>query len=156
MPTTTLLERARTAARFDSSPPHRQPRPGPWAAALAVSVVGSLLADALLVVIGEAVFPSTKGYDHFQFGDYAPLTIFGVVVACIAWLAVTRLTAAPRWVLLRLAVVVTVVLLLPDAAILTQGEPWRAVLFLVFMHLAIAVITYNALVRIAPPRRATA
>jgi hypothetical protein len=52
-----------------------------------------------------------------------------------------------------LAIAVTVVLLLPDLYIWHQGQPLRAVAFLMLMHLAIAVITYNALVRLAPTRR---
>jgi hypothetical protein len=40
------------------------PLPGSLAA-----IAVSLAADALLVVIGEAVFPSTKGYSHFRFTD---------------------------------------------------------------------------------------
>jgi len=41
------------------------------------AVAGSLAADALLVVIGQAVFPGTRGYAHFQFHDYAKLTVIG-------------------------------------------------------------------------------
>jgi hypothetical protein len=46
----------------------------------------------ILVTIGTAVFPSTKGYVHFQFSDYAKLTIIGVVIACLAWPVVTRIS----------------------------------------------------------------
>jgi hypothetical protein len=42
--------------------------------------------------------------------------------------------------------------LLPDFYILYQGQPGEAVAVLMVMHLAIAVVTYNGLVRIAPPR----
>ena len=109
-----------------------------------------------LVAIGEAVFPSTKGYVHFRFSDYSKLTIIGVIIACAAWPIVTRISSAPRWLFFRLAIVVTIVLLLPDLYILHQGQPPKAVAVLMCMHLAIAVVTYNALVRLAPvrPRRA--
>ena len=43
-------------------------------------------------------------------------------------------------------------LLLPDLYIWHQGQPAKAVGVLVCMHLAIALVTYNALVRIAPIR----
>jgi hypothetical protein len=43
-------------------------------------------------------------------------------------------------------------LLLPDLYIWMRGQPGRAVLVLVAMHLAIALITYNVLVRLAPVR----
>ena len=98
---------------------------------------------------------------HFAFHDYAKLTIVGVLIACVGWPVVTRISSAPRWLFFRLAILVTVVLLLPDAYILWQGQSAEGVAVLVSMHLAIALVTYNALVRIAPvgasrqPRRRT-
>jgi hypothetical protein len=62
-------------------------------------------------------------------------------------------SSAPRWLFFRLAILVTVVLLLPDLYILHQGQPARAVCVLMLMHLAIGLITYNALVHVAPARR---
>ena len=146
----TLQEDIRTFARLDFDPPHRQPSAGLVVVASIVALVGSLVADALLVVIGTKVFPSTKGYVHFQFSDYAKLTTIGVIGACVGWPIVTRVSSAPRWLYLRLAVLVTLVLLLPDVWILAHGAPLKAVFVLVLMHLAIAVVTYNAMVRIAP------
>jgi hypothetical protein len=49
-----------------------------------------------------------------------------------------------------LAIAVTLVLLLPDIYILKQGQPARAVAVLMCMHIAIGLVTYNALVRLAP------
>jgi hypothetical protein len=118
-----------------------------------IAVAGSLGADALLVVAGQAVFPATRGYQHFQFGDYATLTIIGVVVACIGWPLACWLSEQPRWLVSRAAVLVTVVLLLPDVAILVQGQPARAVGVLMVMHIAIAVVTYAALVLVGHPTR---
>jgi hypothetical protein len=118
------------------------------------SIVGSLVADAILVVIGEAVFSGTKGYVHFRFSDYAKLTIIGVIIACVAWPVVARLSSGPRWLFYRLAILVTLFLLLPDVYILHQGQPTEAVAFLMLMHLAIALVTYNLLVHGAPVRLA--
>ncbi len=140
-------------ARVDFSPNHRPPSNLRVLAATVLSVVGSLLADALIVLVGTTVFPSTKGYVHFAFGDYARLTIIGVVVAGAAWPVVTRVSSAPRWLYLRLAVLVTLVLLLPDAYLLVKGEPAKAVAVLVTMHVAIALITYHTIVHLAPVRR---
>ena len=114
--------------------------------------VGSLVADALLVVVGEAIFPGTKGYVHFRFSDYAKLTVIGVVIAGAAWPVVARLSSAPRWLFSRLAVVVTLLLWLPDLYILYKGQPAQAVAVLMVMHLAIALVTYNLVVRAAPVR----
>jgi hypothetical protein len=45
------------------------------------------------------------------------------------------------------------VLWLPDLYILASGQPPGAVAVLIVMHLAIALVTYNCLVRIAPAQR---
>jgi hypothetical protein len=155
VPSTSILERSLGLVKVDFSPKHAQPSWVRVGLASAVSIGGSLLADAILVVIGQAVFPSTKGYGHFQVHDYARLTIIGVVVACLAWPIVTRISSAPRWLFFRMAILVTLVLLLPDLYILHNGAPGRAVAVLMVMHLAIALVTYNALVHIAKTRTDT-
>jgi hypothetical protein len=149
-----LLERGLRLARVDFAPAYGQPGPLRLVVASVLSVAGSLLADALLVLIATAVFPSTKGYGHFRFSDYAKLTVIGVIIACVAWPVVTRVSSSPRWLFFRLAILVTLVLWLPDLYILHGGAPGRAVAVLMVMHLAIALVTYNCLVRIAPVRLA--
>jgi len=144
------LGRGLSLVRVDFAPVHRQPSAARVAAASVVSVAGSLAADALLVAIGTVIFPATKGYVHFQFSDYAKLTVIGVVIACLAWPIVTRISSSPRWLFRWLAVLVTLVLWLPDLYILVKGQPPKAVAVLMVMHLAIALVTYNSLVRIAP------
>jgi hypothetical protein len=146
------LGRALGIVRVDLAPAHRQPSALRVAIATVVSVAGSLAADALLVVIGQAVFPSTKGYVHFQFSDYGKLTVIGVLIACAAWPIVTRISSAPRWLFCRMAIAVTLVLWLPDLWILHLGQPVSAVVVLMVMHLAIAVVTYTCLVHIASVR----
>jgi len=121
-----------------------------WVTALIVANAGSLISDAILVTLGRWIFPSTQNFQHFQFSDYAKLTLVGVTIACIAWPVVTWISSQPRWLFLRLAVLVTLVLWLPDLWILHRGEPIRGVGILMLMHLAIALITYPALVRLAP------
>jgi len=91
---------------------------------------------------------------HFRFSDYAKLTIIGVVIACVGWPLVTRLTSQPRRLFLQAAIAITIVLLAPDAYIWHNGASGEAVFVLVWMHVAIAIITYNALVHLAPVRRA--
>jgi hypothetical protein len=147
-----VTERAFALARIDLSPPHRPP--AWWRVALAtiLSVVLSLAADAALVFVATRLFPSTKGYVHFAFSDYAKLTVVGVLIACAAWPVVARLSSAPRWLFFRLAIAVTLVLLLPDLYIWHQGQPEQAVLVLMAMHVAIALVTYNLLVNLAPVR----
>ena len=145
-----MLTRALSLVHIDFAARHRQPS---WLRVLIASVaaiVGSLVADALLVVIGQALFPSTKGYVHFQFHDYAKLTVIGVIIACIGWPIVTRVSSRPRWVFGVSAILVTLVLWLPDLYILHGGQPGQAVAVLMVMHVAIAVVTYYSLVGIAP------
>ncbi|HXW87328.1 MAG TPA: hypothetical protein VEJ42_03635 [Streptosporangiaceae bacterium] len=143
------IDRVLRLFHLDFAPAHRQPRTISVVIATVLALVGSLAADALLVTIGSAVFPSTRGYVHFQVLDYGKLTVIGVVIACAAWPIVTRISSAPRWLFLRMAIAVTLVLWLPDVYILMRGQPPRAVAVLFVMHLAIAVVTYNCLVRIA-------
>ncbi|MCW2523392.1 MAG: hypothetical protein JWO63_1727 [Frankiales bacterium] len=140
--------------RIDFAPRHRQPSAAQIAVATVVAIAGSLAADAVIVRLGETLFPSTKGYAHFQFADYAKLTVIGVLVACLGWPVITRVSSAPRWVYSRLAVLVTLVLLLPDVWLLYQGQSPQAVSVLMVMHLAIAFATYFAVVLIARAGRA--
>ena len=139
-------------ARVEYPVAHRPPAWWRVALATVLSVVLSLAADAALVFVGTRLFPATKGYVHFAFGDYSKLTIVGVLIACAAWPVVARLSSAPRWLFFRLAIVVTLVLFAPDLYIWHQGQPSQAVLVLMAMHLAIALVTYNLLVRLAPVR----
>ncbi len=140
----------------DVAPDHRQP--AWWCAALAtaVSLAGSLGADVLSVHIGAAVFPATVHFSHFRTSEYASLTVVGVLAACAAWLAVTRISSAPRPLFLRLAVAATLALWLPDLWLLITGNTPAGVGVLMVMHLLIAAVTYNALVRLAPVRPAPA
>jgi hypothetical protein len=147
-----MLQKALDLIHLDFAPEHGQPSGGRVALATVASLAGSLLADALLVVIAQAVFPGIKGYSHFQFADYGKLTVIGVIIACVAWPVTTRITSRPRWMFFRMAILVTLVLWLPDVYILVKGQPAKAVGFLFAMHLAIALVTYNVLVRLAPVR----
>jgi hypothetical protein len=139
-------------ARIDFSPTKRQPAWRQYAFAAALAIALSLGADVGLVHAGMALFPSTRGFSHFRFSDYATLTVIGVVIACAGWPLAIRVSSAPRWLYLRAAVAVTVVLWAPDLWLLAKGETGRGVAVLAVMHFAIAVITYNVLVRVAPPR----
>jgi hypothetical protein len=140
-------------AKIDFAPKHKQPAAALVVLATLVALAGSLAADAILVAVGTRIFPSTVGYVHFRFSDYGKLTVIGVLIACAAWPVVTRISSNPRWVFVRMAIVVTLVLWLPDLYILAQGQPAKAVAVLMVMHLAIGVVTYNALVHVAPVRR---
>ena len=133
-----------------------QPQAWRFVVATVVAVGLSIAACAGLVAIGIRVFPSTAGYEHFQFGDYTKLTIIGVVIASLGWPAACYVTTRGRRLYLVLAVLVSIAALAPDAWILSRGQSAQAVLVLVWMHLALAVITYLSMVLIAPQRRRAA
>jgi len=147
------MDTSRTLARFrvDFRPSPHQPSRTRVLLASGVALAGAIAVDVIAVALGTRWFPSTRGFVHFRPEDYVLLTILGVAAACAAWPAVTRISSAPRWVFLRVAVVVTLVLWLPDLWILLRGESPAGVGVLMVMHLGIAVVTYNALVRLAPP-----
>jgi hypothetical protein len=147
-----MLQKSLDLVRLDFAPRHEQPSGARLALATVAALACSLLADALLVVIAQAAMPATKGYEHFQFADYGKLTVIGVLIACVAWPVTTRITSAPQWMFARMAVLVTLVLWLPDVYILMKGQPADAVAVLFVMHVAIALVTYNALVRLSPVR----
>ena len=150
-----LVGRLLSLFRVDFEPVHSPPTAIRLLIATIVSVAGSLAADAILVAIGTRIFPSTKGFGHFQFSDYGKLTVIGVLIACAAWPVVARISSAARWLFRWMAVAVTLVLWLPDLYILERGESPRGVAVLMVMHLAIALVTYNCLVRIAKLRPPT-
>jgi hypothetical protein len=151
-----VVERVMTWTKVDFRPSHRQPQWWRVALATALAVGLSLAACAALVAISEHLWPATKSFGHFQFSDYAKLTVLGVLIACAGWPIVTRISSAPRWLFFRLAILVTLVLWLPDLWIWHLGEMARGVAVLMVMHLAIALITYNVLVHVAPIRSAGA
>ena len=70
------------------------------------------------------------------------------------WISSPLSRQPARWLFFRLAVLVTLVLWLPDLYLLDLGQPGRAVAVLMVMHLAIALVTYNCLVHIARVRAA--
>ncbi len=154
MPTTPYHVRATARLHVDWSRRHPHPAPAAVAAAALVAAAGSLAADWLLVALWTRVEPTAHGYAHFRRSDYATLTVIGVLAACAAWPAVCRISPTPRWLFLRLAVLVTVVTWLPDVYLLAHGQPPRDVGVLMILHLAVAVVTYQAVVRLAPPRPA--
>jgi hypothetical protein len=138
--------------QFEPRPAHRQPSIARLALATIVAIALSLFADWLIAKLAVGLRPKLAHYPHFRLVDYARLTVVGIIGAAVSWPIVTRWCAAPRWVYLRLAVLVTGVLLLPDVYIYMRRSNGEAVFALVCMHLAVAVISYNAIVRIAPVR----
>jgi hypothetical protein len=153
---TSVTQKAMSAARVDLLPKHRQPAAWRVVLATVAAILVSIVADAAVVAIGEVIFPATKGYAHFRFADYTKLTVIGVIIAGGAWPIVTRVTSAPQWLFVRLAILVTLVLWLPDLYLLSRGQPTDAVAVLMVMHVVIAVVTYQVLVRVAAAEAAPA
>ena len=139
-------------ARLDLPRGTAQPSLARVLVATVVAVAGSMLACWLLAAAAVHLDPSLQGYDHFKFADYAKLGIPGVVVACAAWPVVTWFSSRARRIFLLLAVLVTVASFAPDLWIGIHGQPAAGVWTLVLMHVALLVVTYPALVLIAPQR----
>lgn len=149
-----VVDRVLRWAKIDFAPAHRQPLWWRVALATVLAIALSLAADAALVAIGTHLWPATKGYSHFVFSDYAKLTVIGVLGACAGWPIITRISSAPRWLYFRCAILVTLVCWLPDLWIWHKGQSAHGVAVLMVMHLAIALITYNLVVHVAPIRAA--
>lgn len=129
------------------------PKRGALVVASSVAVLGSIIADAVIVWLASTVFPSIAQYPHFQFFDYSRLTVIGVLIACAGWYIIPHFAIDARWLFSRIAILTTLVLFIPDMYILVFGAPFLAVLVLMSMHIAIAFVTYYALVLLAPPVR---
>jgi hypothetical protein len=150
-----VIKRARDLSRLDFQP--RSHLPGALRVVLAgvIAAAGSLIADAILVALGKAAF-APHSFGPFHPSAWVPLTLLGVAGATVGWAILVRVSSEPRWVVLRAAVAVTVVLLLPDVGLL-PNNPTGPVFTLMTMHLAIAIITTASLLHWAPasgtPRR---
>jgi hypothetical protein len=113
----------------------------------------SLAADLALATIGRAAFAVPSSFGEFAFWTYAPLTVLGVAGATFTWALVTRLTARPKWLFTRLVALVTALLLIPDFLLFgTPGNPAGPVVVLMLMHLALAAVTYTALIKTSARR----
>jgi hypothetical protein len=121
----------------------------------ALCATASLAGDAVLAHWTTTRYPALGNYSHFRFSDYGTLTLVGVLGATLAWWVVSRNSTLPQRLFFRLAIAVTLVLWLPDLWLWARGEPGRAVAVLVVMHLVVALVTYNLLVRLAPVRAAS-
>jgi hypothetical protein len=132
--------------------PQRSPSLPQVGVATLVAIVLSLVADWALAKLGIALYPDQRNYQHFQFAEYAKLTIIGILGAGVAWPIVTRISSKAKRLYFKLEIIVVLVTFLPDVAIWWLGQPATAVFVLVWMHLAIAVITYPTMVLLAPVR----
>lgn len=140
--------------RFDLPRGSAQPRAWRWIVATMVSVAFSLAVCLVVARVASALDPALAGYGHFQFSDYSRLTILGVLGACIGWPIVCWLTTSAARFYLWAAIAVVLVSLAPDLWIWHLGQPAGGVLALMVMHIGLGIVTYPAMVLIAPQRRA--
>jgi hypothetical protein len=155
LPQSVVLEKYLVMVKIDFRKRQVLPSTARVILASMVAVVLSLVADAACVKVAETLYPSTIGFVHFRFFDYASLTIIGVIGACVGWYVLLQVSSEPKWVYLRSAVLLTLVLYVPDLWIwVIQHEQLKAVLALMVMHFLIAVVTYNSMVRLAPAKKA--
>jgi hypothetical protein len=145
----------RLAALIRADLPGRRgtPHASRFVIAAVAAVLLSLLACAAVAAVTIALVPSVGGYEHLRFHDWAKLTVVGIVLASLGWPLAGALWSRARVPFLILTALVTVVSFAPDLWIWRQGQPTAGVLALLVMHVAVAVVTYPALVLIAPRRR---
>ncbi|MGN6444070.1 hypothetical protein [Amnibacterium sp.] len=121
--------------------------------AAVVSIALSLAACAAVAAATIAIDPALASYGHLQAPDWTKLTVIGIGLASLGWPVAGAIWSRARVPFLLLTVIVTVVSFAPDFWILRGGQPAGGVLSLIVMHVAVAVVTYPALVLIAPQRR---
>ena len=143
------LERLWRAARVDLRP-GKPPSGARWVVATVASFALSVVLNVLAVHLATTEFPSTRHFVHFEAADYGTLTVVGVLVAAGAWAVVVRVSSAARWLFFRIVAAAMLALWIPDALLFALGETAMGVATLMVMHLVVAVVTYNLLVRIAP------
>lgn len=112
------IDRLRWRVTFDWWPPHRPPTFRRFALATTVALAGSLLADGLVVVVTERLYPSLRDYAHFTPVVWMALTVVGIIGAATGWPVVAAVTRRPRWLFGWMAMAVTLVLWLPDLVLL--------------------------------------
>ncbi len=152
-PRSSLAQRASRLAGTGPAPQAAPPTHRCLAAASLAAAAVSLAADIVLATAGRAAFTVPASFGKFSFATYGLLTVLGVIGATVTWGALTRLSSRPKWLLTRLALLATALFLIPDFLLLgTPGNPTGPVVILMLMHLAIAAITYTALINIAPVR----
>jgi Family of unknown function (DUF6069) len=145
----TLMARLQSITRLDGRPLTHMPRTRRILAAGLISMAASLAADVLLVAVGTAAFHPPASFGPFVFLTYAKLTAAGIIGATAFWAGLVRVTSQPRLVLLRAAVAVTLLLLIPDVLLL-PNESTGGVMTLMVMHVAIAIITTVTFLKVAP------
>jgi len=152
-PRSSLAQRASRLAGTGPAPQAAPPTHRCLAAASLAAAAVSLAADIVLATAGRTAFTVPASFGKFSFATYGLLTVLGVIGATVTWGALTRLSSRPKWLLTRLALLATALFLIPDFLLLgTPGNPTGPVVILMLMHLAIAAITYTALINIAPVR----
>jgi hypothetical protein len=138
--------------RLDLPRGSAQPSWWRWVLGTFVAIGASLLLCLALAKLASAADPGLAAYGHFQFSDYSRLTIVGVLGACVGWPLMTWFSSSARRVYLYAAIVVVLVSLAPDAWILHLGQPAVGVATLAAMHIGLGLVTYPAMVFIAPQR----
>ncbi|MFF0085927.1 DUF6069 family protein [Streptomyces canus] len=116
-------------------------------AAVAIAV------NAVVAVIAHAAGASDD-FQPLQLSAYAPLTVFGVLIAAAAWAIIRARSARPDRLLRTLVPVILIVSLIPDimvgASDSRPGTSWGAVIALMVMHVVVAAVAVPAFRRFLP------
>jgi hypothetical protein len=124
-------------------------------------VTGGLIGTAVVAVVLNAVVAAAAhaaGASHdfkaLQLSAFAPLTVFGVLIAAAAWAVIRARSARPSQLLRTLVPAVVIVSLVPDLMVgITDsqvGTSWGAVVALMVMHVVVAAVAVPAYQRLLP------
>jgi hypothetical protein len=124
-------------------------------AAVIAAAVTSIAADAVIALAAHHL-GAPKDFKPLQVGNFAALTIIGVLAGAIGWAVIRRRSTAPRRVLARLVPAVIVVSLIPNvvlgAAKFYAHTTWGGVAALMLMHLAVAACAVTSYSFVLPLR----
>ncbi|MEU3885907.1 DUF6069 family protein [Streptomyces sp. NPDC029041] len=127
----------------------------------ALVVTGGLIGTAAVAIALNAVVAviahaagASHDFQPLQVTAYAPLTLFGVLIAAAAWAVIRARSTRPARLLRTLVPVVVILSLIPDIQVGLSGSQagtsWGAVAALMVMHVVVAAVAVPAFRRALP------
>lgn len=124
-----------------------------WAGPLVVAA--ALVANSIVREIALTLFDIPPAFHHLMWGHLVTTTIVAVGAAVVVFASVARYARRPIHLYLRIAAVVLVLSLIPNAMMFLgegQGQDPPAVITLMLMHVVDAVICVGLLTTLTRPR----
>ena len=117
------------------------PRQAKLPTAIVIAAAIAIVADLIVAAVAHAAGASSQ-FKPLLASTFAPLTIFGLVLAAIAWTTIRARATDPWQLLSKLIPTVVLISLIPDIAVgVSKSQAhttWGAVVALMVMHLAVS------------------